>query len=272
MEPLDLGTADGQPTIAEPVDACDDPAALALAVAGLKRPTLVGFDVDGVLAPIVAHADDAILLPGVLDAIGLLAPLVSVAVVSGRRLDDLVGFGFDHPVAVFGTHGLERHGVEAVELASHERARYDRLHAIAHEAADLAGDGAWVEVKRAGVVLHVREAASTDAAAHASEHAQRRAADVDGAHVKRGKSVVELLARETSKATAMATLRAELGARSTVFLGDDHTDEEVFAAMGPGDVGIRVGPGPTAATHRLADPDAVLAFIHALVNSLAAAD
>ncbi|MFV0306808.1 MAG: trehalose-phosphatase [Desertimonas sp.] len=245
----------------------DDPVALAATVSTLDRPVLVGFDVDGVLAPIVAHADDAALLPGVLDAIADLAARTPVAVVSGRRLDDLLGFGFDHPVAVFGTHGLERHGVEPLELTASERARYDRLHTIAHEAATRAGAGAWVETKRAGVVLHVREATSSEAAARASEQARRRATDVTGAHVKPGKAVLELLARETSKATAMTTLRTELGAASIVFVGDDHTDEEVFASMRPGDLGVRVGPGTTAAQRRLAGPDDVLTLIRTLTNS-----
>ena len=37
------------------------------------RPLLVGLDVDGVLAPIVDHADDATLLPGMLAAVTALA-------------------------------------------------------------------------------------------------------------------------------------------------------------------------------------------------------
>jgi trehalose-6-phosphatase len=48
------------------------------------------------------------------------------------------------------------------------------------------------------------------------------------------------------------------------FVGDDRTDEEVFAALGPTDLGVRVGPGDTAASHRLADPQAVLAFLRSL--------
>lgn len=246
----------------------DDPVALALTVATRPRPLLVGLDVDGVLAPIVDHADDATLLPGVLEAVAALAERTPVAVVSGRRLDDLLAFGFDAPIDLFGTHGLERHGAEAFELAPHERQRHERLRSLAEEAAALAGEGAWVEVKRAGVVLHVREAAPGPAEL-ATAVALRLASDITDAHVKPGKAVVELLARATSKAIAMRTRRAEVGAATTIFVGDDHTDEEVFAAMRPDDVGIRVGDGPTLAHHRLADPVAVLAFLEALVAALA---
>lgn len=250
---------------AEPSDS--DPRALAATVAARPRPLLVGLDVDGVLAPIVAHAADAVLLPGVLATVSALATVTPVTVVSGRRLDDLLAFGFAEPVTVFGTHGLERHGHE-LELEPHEHDRHQRLRTIAEEAAALAGDGAWVEVKRAGVVLHVREA-HPERAVDASAEALRRAADVADAHVKPGKAVVEMLVRSTSKADAVARLCAETGAATVVFVGDDRTDEEVFAAMTADDVGVRVGPGTTAATHRVGDPDAVHAFLQALVGHLA---
>ena len=247
----------------------DDPIALAAVASALARPVLVGLDVDGVLAPIVAHAAEAELLPGVVEAIGELAdvPGVFVAIVSGRALADLGRFGFPDDVELFGTHGLERRDAPPVALGERERRRYERLHALAAAAAAHAGEGAWVEIKPAGVVLHVREAAPEPSAASVAA-LHEAAEDVTGAHVKPGKGVVELLAMATSKATAIATLRDEVGAASVVFAGDDRTDEEVFAALGDTGCSIRVGPGETVAHHRLADPAAVLAFLRALVASL----
>ena len=96
----------------------------------------------------------------------------------------------------------------------------------------------------------------------------REAGDVTGAHVIPGKGVVELLTRATSKALAVAELRAELVVAAVVFIGDDRTDEEVFADLGDGDCAIRVGPGDTAADHRLAGPPEVLAFLLALQGHL----
>lgn len=246
----------------------DDPTVVASAAAALPRPVLVGLDVDGVLAPIVAHAADARLLPGVLEAVGELAALTPVAVVSGRSIDDLSRFGFPDHVEIFGTHGLERRDDSPVELGQHEQRRYERLARLAADAADQAGDGAWVEVKPAGVVLHVREAPPDRSAASVAE-LHRRAADVTGAHVLPGHGVVELLARATSKATAMAALQAEVHAGGVVFVGDDRTDEEVFTALGDEGCSIRVGPGPTAARFRLGGPPEVLSFLRGLVAALA---
>jgi trehalose-phosphatase len=242
----------------------DDPADVAAAAAGFPRPILVGLDVDGVLAPIVAHADEAELLPGVLEAVAELAAVTTVAVVSGRTVDDLSRFGFPDQVAMFGLHGLERRDERTVELEGHEQQRFDRLAALAHDAAAQAGDGAWVEVKPAGVVLHVRNADPADGERSAAELRQR-AADITGVHVKPGHGVVELLARATSKATAIGELQHESGARSVVFVGDDVTDEDVFVALGDHGCSIRVGRGPSSAHHRLAGPPEVLAFLRDLV-------
>jgi trehalose-phosphatase len=246
----------------------DDHAEVAAVAAALPRPLVVGLDVDGVLAPIVAHAADAELLPGVLDAVGELAKLTPVAVVSGRSMEDLSRFGFPDHVEMFGTHGLERRDDRPVELGHHEQRRYERLARIAADVADQAGDGAWVEVKPAGVVLHVREVPPDRSEASVAE-VHRRAADVTGAHVMPGHGVVELLARATSKATAMAALREEVHGGGVVFVGDDRTDEEVFVALGDEGCSVRVGPGATAARFRLAGPPEVLRFLEGLIASLA---
>jgi trehalose-phosphatase len=253
-----------------PVGEFDDPHELAVFAAALPRPLLIGLDVDGVLAPIVPYAGDAELLPGVLDAVSELShheAVAAVAVVSGRSVSDLARFTFAETVAVVGTHGLERRGSAAVDLTDDERSRLDELVAMASEAADDAGEGAWVEHKPAGVVLHVREApAATKAAAVAELH--RLAEEVEGVHVKRGHDVVELLARATSKATAVESLRVEADASSVVYVGDDLTDEEVFLALGDEGCSVRVGRGRTAARHRLAGPPQVLTFLHVLADRL----
>ena len=55
-------------------------------------------------------------------------------------------------------------------------------------------------------------------------------------------------------------------AAAVVFAGDDVTDEDALRSLGPGDLGIHVGEGPTAAS--LCVPD-ILALA-ALLTRLAA--
>lgn len=247
----------------------DDPAAIATEVAKLTGPLLVAFDVDGVLAPIVAHAADAALLPGVLDALIALSAHTAVGVVSGRAVDNLARFGFPETFLVAGSHGAERRGQQLPPLTPDEAGRLGRLRTFADRAARDAGPGAWVEVKPTSHVVHVREA-DPQSAGPALDALVESADAVPGAHVKTGHRVVELAVREASKAVAIAAMRDDVGAGAVVFLGDDVTDEDVFADLGDGDLGIRVGEGATAATRRLRDPRDVLEFTRRLTAELAA--
>jgi trehalose 6-phosphate phosphatase len=246
----------------------NDPVELAALVAASPRPTLIGLDVDGVLAPIVGHADAAMLVDGVLDVIHSVAGLVGmrVAVVSGRSVDDLGRFGFGADIDVIGSHGAERRGRPLVPLDDVERSRLARLDDLTVAAVDRAGVGAWIERKPTSVVLHVREAdrARGNDALIALE---RDAGHVQGATTKRGNGIVELFARPADKGLALLSLADELGALTTVFAGDDATDEEAFARLQPGDIAIKVGDNATAASHRLRDPADVLAWLRALSNS-----
>jgi trehalose 6-phosphate phosphatase len=248
-------------------DRFDDPAAVADDVAGRPGRLFAAFDVDGVLAPIVSHAADAALLPGVLDALIALAALTPVGVVSGRAIENLERFGFPESFLVAGSHGAERRGVPLEPLSALERQRLGRLHFLAGRAAANAGSGAWVETKPTSVVLHVREA-DAERGELALDELARLAALVSGANVRRGHAVVELATRPATKAAAVGAMRLDLPPGPVLYVGDDITDEEVFSSLTSGDVGVRVGPGATAATRRLRDPQDVLTLVRHLVKLL----
>jgi trehalose-phosphatase len=245
----------------------DDPAAVAGEVARLGRPLLAGFDVDGVLAPIVSHAADAALLPGLLDALTELSSRTTVGIVSGRNVENLARFGFPDALLVAGSHGAERRGRPFEPLSATEQSRLARLRVLADRAARDAGPGAWVERKPSALAVHVREA--DPVTAEPALAALRIAAvSVPGAQVKSGHRVVELATRPASKAAAIAEMRREAGAGAVSFVGDDITDEDVFAVLGQSDLGIRVGEGQTSAPRRLRDPDDVLTFVRRLAATL----
>ncbi len=245
----------------------DDPVDIARLIAASTRPLLVGLDVDGVLAPIVGHADDAALLPGVAEAIVTVAQLadVHVAVVSGRSVADLERFGFGVDVVVIGSHGMETREVAMAPLDDHELEVLRNLDDAAVAAAARAGAGAWIERKPASVVLHVRQA-DDEHGPLAIAALIDAVASIEGASTKAGSGVLEAFARHADKGTALVELGERLGAATTIFVGDDITDEEAFSRLGPDDVTIKVGDADTIAAHRLRDPDAVLAFLRSLRN------
>jgi trehalose-phosphatase len=245
-----------------------DPAQLGREVAGAERPLLIGLDIDGVLSPLVDHADDARLLPGVADVLRRLVSVadVAVAAVSGRALQSMRTFGLPDSIQLVGSHGMEAGDQPFRPLDTDERSRLDHLISLADDAALAAGNGGWVEHKQASVAVHIRTA-DTAAGHEALEQLAARASDVEGATIKPGSDVLELFARHASKGTAIAALSTAAAAACTVFVGDDLTDEEAFAALGEGDVTIKVGTAPTIAVHRLRDPEAVLEFLTALTDA-----
>ncbi len=243
----------------------DDPALLADLVASSPRPLLIGLDVDGVLAPLVDHADDARLLPGIAAAVAAVARLdgVHVAAVSGRSLEGLDQFDFGADVHVIGSHGMESRGLPTQPLTEIEQQRLVALDHLAVAAAEGLGAGAWVERKPASVALHVRRVDAT-LGGIALDALRADAELVDGTTAKAGSNVLELFARHADKGTALVEFGSRLGVTTTVFVGDDITDEDAFARLGDADFAIKVGDADTIARHRLRDPDAVLAWLDAL--------
>ena len=226
-------------------------------LADVVRPVLphalVAFDVDGVLAPLVDHADESTLIDGVHGDLTSLSALTEVAIVSGRSLESLERlFAFPSTLHVIGSHGLETRGVDAPVLDDDEQYTFEQLEIIGNRGAEAAGPGAWLEYKPASVVLHTRTA-DPALAAPAIDAVANLANMIDGATVKPGSNVVELLARTASKGTALMTLSSRLARRPIVYLGDDVTDEEAFRSMGVDDVSVRVGSGESSAPTRLAD-------------------
>ena len=226
---------------------------------------VMGIDVDGVLAPIVTHADQATIPADVLDTVHALATTFPVAIVSGRSVDDLDRFGFADTLAVFGSHGGQRRHRDDHELDIGEQTRRDQVIAACSAAAAECGPGAWVENKPQGAVLHWRECTSADA-----QHVARRLIDDLSSRpdiwVTTGHHVVEAAVRHASKATAMRALASEVDAQRMIYLGDDRTDEDVFAVMSPSDIGIHVGAGDTLARMRLASPTEVAECLRAVVD------
>lgn len=218
---------------------------------------LVGCDFDGTLSPIVEVPDEARADAAAVDALDRLAhlPATHAAIVSGRaratlaRLTDLAA----SPIHLVGSHGAEFDGEPA--LTDERRRRRDR---IREELSRIAPDfaGSIVEPKPTGVAFHYRRVPERlrAAAAHAARQGPGRR---PGVTVREGHMVVELLVCRADKGAALDRLRRQFGASSTLFVGDDRTDEDAFRVLGPADLGVKVGPGETAATLRIGGQDGV---------------
>ena len=64
---------------------------------------------------------------------------------------------------------------------------------------------------------------------------------------------------------ALRELKDEIGADRVLFMGDDVTDETAFAALGPSDLGVHVGLGPSLAKVTVPDPSTLADLLETLV-------
>ena len=237
----------------------------ALADLARQRPLLVASDYDGVLARLRDDPGSAVPEPGVADLLTRLAAVegVTVALVSGRGVADLQATsGLTGPFRWVGSHGAEFDGPLSGDLA----VRRDELVA-ALDPLVAAVPGARLEVKPAGAAVHVRTVTDRDAAARLLADAAAGPGADPSLTAKPGKDVLELAVTDADKGSALVRLRDELGATGVLYLGDDVTDEDGFAAIAPAGVSVKVGDGDTAARFRVPD----LAGVRAVLERLSAA-
>ncbi|NND83620.1 MAG: trehalose-phosphatase, partial [Acidimicrobiia bacterium] len=128
--------------------------------------------------------------------------------------------------------------------------------------------GSFVERKRRTVAFHHRKAPHDDGEAAAASLAEW-ARGIPEVVVTVGKKVVEAAVDSVHKGDAIDSLRTDLPEGPVVFLGDDTTDEHAFRALQEGDVGVKVGPGTTAADYRVADIGDVVEVLAVLAGAAA---
>lgn len=236
---------------------------------------LVVLDFDGVLAPLVDDPRRSRVSDDNAAAVHRLLDLgIPVAVVSGRAFAELAEVcTLDRRVVLVGGHGAEwsRHPLvpRSPQLPPPDPGLHARVRAQLQAIAE-AHPGTRVEVKPAALVLHYR-LASEQVAQSASSQAVAVLRGIAGVRVLRGKDVVEGLLTRVDKGSAVRWLRSTLAADLVVAVGDDVTDEAMFRALGPADVAVKVGPGPTVAAHRVEAVADVASVLHRLAEARAAA-
>jgi trehalose 6-phosphate phosphatase len=227
-------------------------------LARMKR-LLVALDFDGTLAPEADDPEQARAIPEARAAVlALLAlPNTRVALISGRALASLEQVSnLPDEVLLVGSHGIEirlDHPGDAVQLDSSELHQVSVLNEVLGEVAD-SFDQVWLESKPAGFALHTRLASDHNSRVAHLVALSEATAEVDNLKVRRGKDVLEFSVRGETKGDAVEHLRGYTTANAVFYAGDDITDEDAFAALGPDDFGLKSGAGETLAAHRVAGP------------------
>lgn len=225
-------------------------------------------DLDGTLAPIEETPDAVRPDPARRRLLEALETRLGgrLAVVSGRSLADLDVLLEGRVMAVAALHGLERRRADGELLrAADPQATRAALETVRDFA--KADRRLLVEDKGLSVALHFRRAPED---AEACRELAHRLGAQHGLKVQAGDMVVELRAPGPDKGAAVEAFMREapFAGATPVFLGDDLTDEDGFAAVRAlGGVAIIVGERrPTKAQYALPDVAAAQAWLARLAE------
>ena len=198
--------------------------------------TLLGLDYDGTLAAIRRRPEQAQLADATRKLLARVSQRYPTVVITGRAKRDITRLLKGLPdIEIIGNHGAE--GVKAPPRAVQSRVETWRRRLREHLPAT---DGLLLEDKRYLLSLHYRTCRDPEAVRAAIMAAAER---LPGARIVAGKAVVNLVPAEAPhKGTALLEACARLGSPRAIYIGDDVTDEDVFALGRPQRLlGVRVG-------------------------------
>lgn len=214
----------------------------------LPRRAALFLDFDGTLAELAPTPGEVQVTPDVIDLVGALHRRLdgALAIVTGRRLGDLDRLLAPLRLPGAGLHGAEMRFANGSVSAARPAAAAARL---AESLRRRLGQDSrlLVEYKGAAVALHFRRAPERARECLAT---MRELAAGSGLELIDGKLVIEARPAGANKGRAVRELAAQppFRGRTPVFVGDDATDEDGFAAAAAqGGYGVKVGPGETHA-------------------------
>ena len=197
------------------------------ALAAARGPLLIATDLDGTLAPIVAHASEARVPPGAQAVMERLSTKAKVAVITGRDLNTARRMVPVEGVAIVGSHGLEASfdhplipGVDRVALSA-------ALENIEQKVISACPSSfLHIERKAISTAFHYRTAPELEESLRAA-----LANLPEGLRLREGRMVLEVLPdARGGKDLAITALCRQLHIKSLLDMCDDLTDVAMFRA------------------------------------------
>lgn len=234
-----------------------------------RRKRLILLDYDGTLQPIMRRPEEAEPSRATLSALKRLGEdsRNDVVIISGRDRTTLNAWLGKLPITLVAEHGafIRRPDWKTWHrtLGSTDKWKMEVAELLEYYAKRT--PGAFVEYKEQTLVWHYRNASPFTAQKNLVQLKRllRPIADANKLGVREGKMVLEVHHLDISKAHAMQEwlLKSQ---DFVVILGDDTTDEDMFASAPAGSYTIKVGRGRSLADYRLPNP----ASVHKLLRKL----
>lgn len=255
------------------IDLVHDEASAVISALRRASSLTIFLDYDGSLVPIVAAPELAVPDAALLSLLRQLSerPSTDVHVVSGRSRDTLDEWLGEVPISLWAEHGLWRRLGPAGEWQMTVPVQVD---ALAHVRATLEQFGAdtpgsRLEEKSGSLAWHYRLSDPDFGGRQARvlrTRLEEQLVDLPFELIE-GKKVLEIRPRGVSKALAVRQVLANGGRDSAILaVGDDHTDDDMFAALPGSAVTVAVGLRPRRAKWRVSEPAAVRRVLEELVR------
>ncbi len=202
----------------------------------LRRPgaCAVLLDVDGTLAPIVAHPDEAQVPPATLALIvRAVSRFALVGCVSGRLARDTARLVPVPGVVFSGNHGLELLDGDALHAAPEAEPHLAAVRAVVRALTPVvAAAGAWVEDKGATLAVHYRQAPDPGMARAVLEQRAVPMVAEYGLEARFGRMVLEVRPPvPVDKGSAVRRLLRGRRIERSLYAGDDRTDIDAFRVV-----------------------------------------
>jgi trehalose 6-phosphate synthase/phosphatase len=265
---LERAAATATPDALSPPDALREAIARARAAPALR----LLLDFDGTLVPFAPTPELASPDPALLGLLRRLTqrPGAEVHVVSGRKRDTLERWLGALPIGLHAEHGLWSRPPDGewTQAPVPPATWREPVLAILREFAERT-PGSLVEEKTVGLAWHYRSADPEYGDAQAKELSLHLATVLSNVPVEllSGDKVLEVRPHGIHKGRAVTAVAAH-APEDALFLaiGDDLTDEDLFAALPEGSLAVHVGPAPSRAPLRVADVRASRAFLAAIAE------
>ncbi|MCI0707850.1 MAG: bifunctional alpha,alpha-trehalose-phosphate synthase (UDP-forming)/trehalose-phosphatase [Ignavibacteriae bacterium] len=232
---------------------------------------LIFLDYDGTLTPLMRHPDLASPSQDTLSLLRTLTrdPKNTVIIISGRNRATLSAWLDGIPIGLVAEHGIWRKekGGEWESLGHGASNWKEQLFPIIEQYADRL-PGALVEEKEYSLVWHYRMANPDQAQLLAAELTDRLlsfAANND-VQVLRGNKVIEVRPAAVNKGVAARHWLVRGVSDFVLAIGDDWTDEDMFAALPEDAFSIRVGVTNTRARYNVKDVNEVAELLSGLAG------